>query len=231
VPASEFLFHREDLNIYLFPKAIQPNSHLFDERCFFAGRCAGEQPYYGSWRRTYGGDRPIALVATSTTYIRGPEFFRMCIQALSGLQWHVLLSIGDGGDPERLGPLPPHFEVVQRTAHVKILPYATLFVCLGGIVTTAEALYHGLPLLVTSHGYPELEWQGENLTKLGIGIHLRSANTSVASIREAALQLTSDASIRNSVERMRHAVRREPGSEDAANRIEDYLNERAGTYD
>src|SRR6185437_7191588 len=48
VNSADFLFHRERLNIYFVPKAIQPEGDVFGDSCFYAGRCAGEQPYYGS---------------------------------------------------------------------------------------------------------------------------------------------------------------------------------------
>ena len=85
-------------------------------------------------------------MSASTTHVQGPKHFRTCINGLMGLRWHVILSVGDRVDPTALGPLPPGFEVVQGNAHIKILRYASLFVCAGGIITMSEAAYHGVPL-------------------------------------------------------------------------------------
>lgn len=226
VSGGEFLFHREGLNIYLFPKALQPNPSTFDASCFFAGRCAGEQPHYGRWKKTSDDGKPIALIATSTTYIQGPEFFRMCIDAFSGLQWHLILSIGDKGNPNDFGPLPPHVEMVQHTSHVKILPHVSLFICLAGIITSAEAMYHGVPLIATTHGIPENEWEAENLVDLGLAVHIRKADMSVEKLRQSVIQISEDAPLRNRVKQMQRIVQREPGAEEAANRIEEYLETR-----
>lgn len=220
---SDLLFHREKLNIYLFPKRLQPCSDALDESCFYAGRCAGEQPYYGSWEKKNAEGRPVALVATSTHYVQGSDYFRMCIEALSGLQWHIVLSIGDSGDPASLGPLPPHCEIVQGTSHVKIMPHVSLLVCLGGIITSAEAAYHGVPLIVTTLGFPELEWQAENLASLGVGIHLRKVDMSVENLRRLAIQASEDVAMLDRVKQLQHVVQREPGGEETANRIEELL--------
>jgi NDP-glycosyltransferase len=222
--ASEgYYFCREALNIYLFPKALQPLAEGFDDSCFYAGRCAGEQPYYGEWLPENVDRRPIVLVSTSTMYVRGPGYFRMCIEALSGLEFRVLLSIGDSNDAASLGVLPPHFEIVQNIAHVKILPYASLFIYLGGSISTSEAMYHGVPLLVLSFGFKEIEFMGDILEDLGIGIHLKKDEMSVQSVRALSSKILSDEAMLIRVKQMKRVVRMEPGAEEAVNRIEDYL--------
>jgi MGT family glycosyltransferase len=222
VASEGYLFSREKLNIYLFPRALQPLAESFDNSCFYAGRCAGEQPYYGDWPLENAAGRPIVLVSTSTMYVRGPDYFRMCIEALSGLEFHVLLSIGGSNDAASLGPLPSHFEVIQHTAHVRILPYASLFIYLGGSISTSEAMYHGVPLLVMSFGFAEIEWMGDILEDLGIGIHLKKAHMNAKAIRELAGQILSDSAMLNRLKLMKRAVRQDPGAEEAVNRIEDY---------
>jgi MGT family glycosyltransferase len=220
---SDFLFHREGLTIYLLPKPVQPGGNVYGGSFFYAGRCAAEQSYYGDWRKTHTDGRPIVLVATSTSYVQGPKYFKMCIEALSGLKWHVLLSIGDQGDPKTLSPLPPHFEIVQHTSHVKILPHVSLFVCLGGLITLSESMYHGVPLIATTLGFKELEWHGANIARLGIGVHVKGADPSAETVREAVIRLSEDARIAEKVTEMQRKVRREPGAEETVNRIEEYL--------
>jgi len=158
-------------------------------------------------------------------YVRGIEYFKMCVDALRELSLHVILSIGDGGDPAWYDTLPPHFEVVQHIPHVQILPYVDLFVFLSGTISTAEALYHGVPMLVTSHGVKELEWQGDNIDSLGIGIHLKKADTSAAAIRHFANKLLCDSALHNRVRQFQKIVRRDPGAEEVANRIEEHMAE------
>jgi MGT family glycosyltransferase len=215
-------FHEEKLNIHLFPKALQLPGNVFGSKYFYAGRCAAEQPCYGDWKNC-SPDMPIVLVSNSTTYFRGSDFFRMCIEALSGLGWHVILSIGEQVDPESLGRLPPHVEVVQKTSNVRILPHLSLFICPGGIITQAEAAYHGVPLIAASQGFRELEWVSENIPRTGIGLHIKQADMSVAALREAAIHVFNDRSISDSVRRLRSTVRRDAGGEETVNRIEEYL--------
>ena len=214
-------FHQEGLNIHLFPQALQIPGAVFGSQYFYAGRCAAEQPHYGQWQIP-DDTRLNVLITNSTTYSSGPEFFAMCIEALRGRDWHVSLSIG-GLDAALLEPLPPNFHIVRDTAHVKLLPYMDLLICPGGIVTQAEALYHGVPLVAVSHGFRELEWVSDNITRLGVGLHLRKADTRADRLEEAALHALESPAIRQNVAHMKHLIQREPGGEETANRIEEYL--------
>lgn len=218
-------FHNERLNIYLYPRFYQLDCSAFDERFFYAGRCAAEQAYHGVWRTVNAGRRPLVLVSTSTAYAPVPDYFKMCIDALSGLHWHVLLALGDNIDPASFHPLPPHCEIVQHIPLIKVMPHVNLFVCLGGPISTTEALYHGIPLVMITHGHMDPEAYAENAVRLGIGIHLRKAETTVENIRQSALRVMEDQVIVDRVRQLQQLVRREPGAEDTANRIEEYLQQ------
>jgi len=215
---------REQLTIYLFPKELELAGTVSGPDCLYAGRCAGEQPSYGDWHRSSSDDRPICLVSTSTTYVRGPQYFTMCIEALRDLGWHVILSIGETGDAASLLPLPPHFEIVQNTAHIKILPHTSLFICLGGLISQAEAMYHGVPLLVLSHGITDLEWHAANTEATGIGLHLNKAATSSDNLRDYALRAMQSRPIRDRVADVQRRTRQAPGGEETANRIEQMMS-------
>jgi MGT family glycosyltransferase len=227
--ARDFLFHREGLNVYLFPKPLQPNADLMGDDCFYAGRLAGEQLYFGDWQRTDNGERPLVLVANSSTYLRSPEFFKMCMDALSGQSCHVVLSIGEYGDAKALGTLPPHVEIAQNTSHVQILRYASLAIGLGGIISRAEATYYGVPTIALSCGYPENEWEQRHFERLGTAIHLPQSEMNAENLRRAIVRAFDDAELQRRVKALQHAVRREPGAEETVNRIEDYLESRLQT--
>jgi len=223
VPSVNYLFeHREKLNIYLFPSEFSPDV-IGDDRCFYSGRCPGEQIAFGCWTKGDDDDHPIVLVATSTTYIQGANYFRMCVDALAETQWRVIFSIADDADPASLFPLPPNFEIVQRTSHTRILPHASLLIFLGGIVTSSEAAYHGVPMVITSCGNDELEGLGDNLSQLGLGIHLKGNEMTPESLRKCARQVLESATILRNVKKLQRSVRRQAGAEEAANRIEEFI--------
>jgi dTDP-L-oleandrosyltransferase len=222
---GDFIFHREGLNIYPFPIEFEPCEDAIDERCFHAGRTAGEQLGFGSWRRPSHTNQPIVLVAPSTSFLQGPSYFKTCMAAFSDLPFHVVLSINDDTDETSLSPLPHNFELIKRTSYTKVLPHVDLVVCMGGTVTASEAAYHGVPMVITSLGIHELECLAGNLMRLGIGAHLSGADTSADALRRCVIEVLESAAIPNNLRRLQHAVRRQAGAEETANRIHDYLKE------
>lgn len=227
VGINGYVFHRENLNIHMMPRDFEPCNEALDKTCFYPGRCAGEQVPFGDWRRRNQDNRPIVLVATSRSYVQGPDYFRTCVAAFSDLSCHVILSISDDdADLAALAPLPSNVEIVQKTSHTRILPYASLLVFMGGNVSANEAAYHGVPWVATSLGVSELEWLGDILAGLGLGVHLKGADVSPVSLRRAALEVLESATIRENVRQFQHKVRRDAGSEETANRIEEYLEEK-----
>jgi len=147
----------------------------------------------------------------------------MCIDALSDLRVHVVLAIGDNNHPTLLDASPSEFEVLQGIPQIQILPHADLFISLGGMISSVEAVYHGVPQLMITHGYPEAEAYAENMVRLGLGIHLKDFETDSSHIRSAVQKMLEDGALQERVNKMRGIVRREPGAEETANRIEEYL--------
>lgn len=94
---------------------------------------------------------------------------------------------------------------------------------MSGIVSTAEAAYYGVPMIAVTEGGHEYEWQAEHLVELGIGAHIRKSDLSAESIAEAARQLTESPDTARRLKEMKWAVRRDPGGEETANRIEEHL--------
>lgn len=228
IDSANYRVDKEKLNLYLFPRAIQPRAAEFGENCYFAGRCPCERIVRAQWE-DHSGDRPIALISmtnlrsTSSSELPVPEHFFMSIEALSSLGWHIVLALNERCDRAALGRLPEHCEIIHPSAFLKVLARAQLLVFNSGTMTTAEAAYHGVPMIAVTEGIPEFEWQADHIARVGIGIHLRKDATNSANLRAAAIRLSGDRAFVDQVQKIKHAVRREPGGEETANRIEEYL--------
>jgi len=219
---GDSIFHRERLNIYPFPEFLQPGG-AGDERLLFAGRCGGERAVQGNWRRTDSKKNPLVLVTASTTHVHNPDYFKICVAALGGLDLHVVLSVGERPQIAEGLSLPDNVEIATRTSHTKILAHADLLIYQGGSATSAEAAYYGVPVVVLSVGSLELEWLGDNLVDVGLGTHLKGKQPQASELREAVLGTLANSAVTRRAAELKRIVRREPGSEEASNRIEDLL--------
>lgn len=223
VIADGYVFSRGKLNIYFYTKVFQPDDVLCDASCYYAGRCAPERPYSGHRTPKTHDDRTTALVSTSTFFTQGEDYFGMCIEALSGLQWHVMLLLGENHDPTVFNRSADNVEVIQHRPQISLLPFADLMIGAGGPSTVMEATYCGVPLLMMSHGNCEVEAYADNAVRLGLGRHLRKSETSADAIAECALEMSRDHDLPMRVKQMQRVIREDPGGEEVANRICEYV--------
>jgi len=223
VALLDAIFRKELLNIYLYAKDFQICNDSGAESAFYAPRCVAERPCMHTWRPTYAPNVPAVLVSASTTLVQNPDYYLMCAEVLSNLGWHVILAIGDNNNPAQFSQLPPNCEVSKNVPQVEIMPYVQLLVCLGGMTTTMEAMYHGVPLVMLTHGFNEGELYAGNVARLGLGIHLRSSPVTADNLRYAVLDIMTNREILRQVREMQLLIRRAPGAEEVVNRIEEFL--------
>lgn len=182
------LWHAAQLNLHLIPKAFQYHADSFDKRFAFVGACLN-RPFTRTWMDHSRG-RPIVLVSHLSDPLSGTDtnHFKRFIQALSNVDCHVVLSIGQHIGAEELQMIPTNFEINRDASHLEILPHCSLFVGQGGTGSTLEALYHGVPVIL-SPVTPFHEEVTYRAIELGVGINLPKTS-SLSAIRttvEAAL--------------------------------------------
>lgn len=223
VHRRDAIFIAREPTVYSYVKDLQLPQRADHGLSLYAGRCAAERPYLGTWKSARADDKRAILITASTTHMQGPQYYAMCMEALAGLGWHAVLAVGASFDAESLQPLPADCEVVRNTPLSVLMPHVELLIGLGGMAITMEALYHGLPQLMLTHGVQEAEWYAQNVQSHGLGIHLSQEQTSAASIRGCVVQMSEDSAMRARVKRMQDKVRRSAGGEEAVNWIEEYL--------
>ena len=214
-------WHVENLNIHLIPREFQHHGDWFDERFCFMGAHLN-RPFRPMWTDRSNG-RPVILISGISTFsdtkIDYSWYFNMFVEALSGLPYHCVLSIGED---EFARDLPSNFELNRHASHLEILPYTALSICHGGMSTTLEAIYNGVPALMI----PLSEWCDEvayRAEELGLGVRLSTDTLSLETIRNTVSDMLQDTSLQNRVNEMRDVFKRSGGAELAAKRIEAYL--------
>lgn len=218
---SDAVYSRDGAVIYCYSRELQLDQDRVDGDSLYAGRCPAERPWVGAKKEIESVDVG-ALVSTSSNYVQGPRYYRLCMDALSKLRKSAILAIGSNFDSRLLSPVPMRFEIVQGIPQVVLMRQANLIICHGGMATTMEAMYHGLPLVMITHGNPELEAYAENVERHGLGVHIRGSEPSVEDIVTGILAVEREC-VSNAVRRMQSVVRKNAGGEEAANWIEDHL--------
>jgi UDP:flavonoid glycosyltransferase YjiC (YdhE family) len=152
------------------------------------------------WFERLGG-RPIVYVTMGTVWNRTPELFSRIIEALRDEPLALVLTVGEQNDPAALGAQPDNVVVRRYIPQAELLPHCHAVVAHGGSGTILGALAHGLPLLVVPQGADQYA-NADAVVAAGAGRRLTRDETTVAAIRDSV-----------------RALLREPGHQDAAQRV------------
>lgn len=197
--------------ISYIPKAFQYHGETFGDDTVFVGPCL--RPATGDWKPR-GDGKPVLLVAMGTMGTATADFYRRCLQVFDD-SWHVVMSIGDRLDPATLGLVPANFEVLRFVPQLDVLAEASALICHGGMGSTMEALYFGVPT-VQVPTTPEQEATAARVVELGLGDQLALSDDP----RPAVERVASDQAMAQRIQAMRQEIRNAPGATLAADVIE-----------
>lgn len=205
------------LNIACIPRAFQVGADTFGDGFLFAGPCLREADFAGQWSPPDGAGRTL-LISLGTSVNRRPGFFRDCAAAFAGTDWHVVMTLGGGVDPDTVGPLPPNVEAHPWIPHLTVLEHASAFVCQGGINSLMEAFYQGVPVVVVPHQTDAVA-AADQAAALGLGRVLPREDFDGAGLRAAVEAVAGDEAMRRNVGEMRQQVRAAPGAAGVADAL------------
>jgi MGT family glycosyltransferase len=218
----ELMGHAEPLNIVFMTRAFQYCGDTFDARFAFVGPSIAPRPLAGDWAPTAGDDRPVLLVALGTLFNEQSDLYRTCLQAFKDTAWRVVMAVGRRVELASLGTLPANFEVAPYVPQLAVLQHAKVFIHHGGMNSTQEALYFGVPMVVIPQ-MPEQAGTARRVTELGFGRALDRNGITVDVLRQAVDGVANDPEMKARVVKMQHEVRAAGGHVRAAELILSHL--------
>lgn len=134
------------------------------------------------------------------------------------------MSIGEKTQISELGDIPKNFMVKNYVPQTEVLKYTKVFITHGGMNSTNEGLYYGIPLIVIpqSADQPIIASQVANI---GAGIKLQMQNLTENQLREAVNDVLTHPTFHQVAETMRVSFQKSGGYEKAVDEIFIYKNE------
>jgi macrolide glycosyltransferase len=213
-------WHSEDLNFYQLPREFQFNADSIDSGPFcFTGPFL-DRPFRPIWKDHSGGKRVILVSALGGS--TDADYFNTVIVALSGSQYHVILSVGEHFPIGELGTLPMNFEINTSASHLEILPHTDLHLYSGGPTSTLEGLHFGVPLIAIP-SYDRNYIIANRLAELNVVVNLPLHTLTSQTIRENVEVVLQDDTFLERVKQMQRTIRGAGGSAMAVDRIEEFL--------
>lgn len=223
ITLQQFLGQREKLNIVFVPRAFQPAGETFDESYLFVGPSVPTRRYYdGDFPLERLDARPLLYISLGTAFNDQIDFYRMCFAAFAGSKWLVVLCFGTQIDPSALGEPPANFLIAPHVPQLEVLARAVIFVSHGGMNSTMESLWSGVPLVVV----PQMLEQAMNARRvqgLGLGLMLKPETLTAEQLRASVEQVAHDPAFHTRVQEMQQEMQQSGGYKRAADEIMCYI--------
>jgi zeaxanthin glucosyltransferase len=182
------------------------------------------------WERLDG--RPLIYASMGTLQNGSEAIFRTIAEACAGFDSQLVISLGGGLDPARLGKLAGDPLVVSYAPQLEILKKAALVITHAGINTVLESLREGVPMVAVplAHDQPGVAARAKARGVCAV-VPLRRLNA--ARLRKAVLAVLEDGQYREAARAMQRALQKVDGPGRAADLIDLILQVslgRSGTH-
>lgn len=212
-------------NLVFMPRGFQPFGETFDERFHFVGPCVRESDAAVAAPLIPPGEGPVMIISLGSLFHEWPAFYRACIQAFGGSAWRIVMGVGAKLDLAELGPIPENMHVLRHLPQVELLQHADLFISHGGMNSTMESLYYGVPLVVI----PQIEEQEVTARRVGemrLGQYLTRAAVNAQVLADAVAEVFGNPEILHNVQGIQEQIRASGGSPRTADLIENRITSR-----
>jgi MGT family glycosyltransferase len=227
----EFFANRQRLNVIFTSKYFHLAGDSYDDSYLFVGpsvapradASVGVAADPGAVFALPEGDQPLIYVSMGTIFNDQLPFFRAAIEALADGPWRVVMSIGNRIDrsaiwPHDDRPCPRNIAIHEFVPQLEVLAKASLCITHGGMNTTSEALWHGVPLLVfPQHGDQHLV--AARVLELGAGLRLIPPDIEPARLRALVTQVLDVPSFKQQADRIASSFHAAGGATRAAGEI------------
>jgi MGT family glycosyltransferase len=170
------------------------------------------------WDRLDG--RPLVYASLGTLQNGKEEIFRTIADACAGLSVQLVISLGGGIDPDRLGALNGDPLVVKYAPQLEIVKRATVVITHAGINTALESLAEGVPLVCIPIGNDQ-PGVAARVAMRGAGVVVPWRRLTAKRLRSAVRTVLEDESYRRAARRVQASMLQIDGLNRAADIIED----------
>src|SRR5579859_8108535 len=170
------------------------------------------------WERLDG--RPLIYASLGTLQNGSEEIFRTIAAACAGLDAQLVISLGGGLDPERLGQLPGNPIVVRYAPQLDIVKHAAAVITHAGLNTVLESLAEGVPMVCMPLGNDQPGVAARVAAK-GAGVVISRRGLTSNRLRDAVRAVLGETKYRRSAGEVKAAMQQIDGLAMAADLIED----------
>src|SRR6478735_79217 len=184
-----------DITIVFTSKLYQPMAEEFDDSFIFVGPSIALRKDVEAFTLENIRQNKLIFISMGTVFNHQPEFYTTCFEAFGDTQVTVILSVGRQTDICQFNNIPLNFIVRNYVPQLEILQQADVFITHGGMNSSSEGLYFGVPLVVIPVMGDQLI-VANRIEELGAGLQLNRQELDAITLRNATEQVLSNSSFR-----------------------------------
>jgi len=206
------------LTIVFTSREIVPGASEFDDSYSFVGASLRPSSVESGILEHLPNGRRLVYISLGTIVDDAKSFYRMCGEALKGIDAQVVMSIGRKVKKEDLGNFPDNFYVTEFVPQLELLKRTHVFISHGGMNSITESLYHGVPLILCPQT-PEQKFNARVIGQSGAATYLKRSEMHAEVMKNAVETLLSDVKIRERARILGESLRNSGGPQRAAEQI------------
>ncbi|QWG70314.1 glycosyl transferase (plasmid) [Bacillus mycoides] len=219
----DIMNHPGDITIVYTSKEYQPYSDVFDESYKFIGPSIATRKEIGSFPIEDLKNKKVVFISMGTVFNEQPEFYEKCFEAFKGIDATVILVVGKKININQFKDIPYNFKVYNYVPQLEVLKHTDVFVTHGGMNSSSEALYYGVPLVVVPvTGDQPLV--AKRVAEVGAGIGLNRKELTPELLREAVKKVMDDATFKEKSRKVGETLRDAGGYKKAIEEIEKFVS-------
>ncbi|MWV42709.1 glycosyl transferase family 1 [Paenibacillus sp. HJL G12] len=206
------------LTIVYTTREFQPYGEAFDETYKFVGPSISARftPENFDFPAIQGEN--FIYISLGTVFNQATDFYKLCFEAFGNTDYSIIMSIGDKTHISDLGEIPANFIVKNVVPQTDVLQRTQLFITHGGMNSTHEGLYYGVPLVVIPLSADQPVIAGQ-VAHIGAGVTLPMQSLTANQLREAADHVLILPSFKQAVAEIRESFRSSGGYHQAVDEI------------
>lgn len=217
-----------DLNIVFTSKEFHPENNFIDERFHFVGPSLDESTRQSAETFRVTGEGKHVYISLGTINNLNTDFYRAAFDAFGDYPAKFILSVGRNTDIASLQPIPDNFAVYPYVPQLQVLQQMDAFITHGGMNSTHEGLYYGVPEIVVPQQMEQL-LNGVRVQQVGAGILLGDkapyGRVTANELHSALDTVLNELSYKTNADYFGKTLRDAGGYHQAVREIETFLNE------
>jgi MGT family glycosyltransferase len=217
----------QDLNLVYTAKEFHPQAEMFNSENYkFVGPSIAPRSEKFSFPFAKIDKQTTIYISLGTINNDHVDFYKQCFAAFGNRAERpyphpVVLSIGTTVNPADLGDIPNNFIVMPKVPQLEILKRSSVFISHGGMNSTGEALYFGVPMLVIPFRGDQF-LVAEQVSKNHAGLQLAPDAVTPSTLYDAVTEILASATFREGAAILSQAFQSAGGYIRAADEIMAY---------